>query len=294
MLTNPQRKTEFPRFATVACQGAEGANSQTAASAIFENPDIMYMRTFDGVFRAVNSGLCRYGILPVENSSAGTVTDVYDLMREYKFYIVRSVKIPVPHALLAKKKIGIERITEIFTHEQAARQCGKFLEQNPHLKLNLYANTAAAARLVAESNRTDIAAIASESCAALYGLYVLAKNIQNYKRNYTRFVCISKECEIYDGADKISLMLSLEHKPGSLYEVIKEFAGLGLNLTKLESRPLADTDFEFMFYFDLQANIESLATASLITRLSQNTKHFLFLGNYEDLPEKAVLTQGKS
>ena len=243
----------------------------------------MYMRTFDGVFRAVDSGLCRYGILPLENSNAGSVTDVYDLMKTYQFYIVRSVKVAISHVLLQKTKTSIEKIKEIYTHEQAARQCSRFLEQNDRIKINLSANTAAAAQFVAESDRSDIAAIASENCVKLYNLAVSARNVQNNNNNYTRFICISKECEILDNADRISLMLSLEHKAGSLYEVIKQFADSHLNLIKLESRPIADTDFEFMFYFDVQANIENKDAQNVLIRLNENVRQFVFLGNYREI-----------
>jgi chorismate mutase/prephenate dehydratase len=243
----------------------------------------MYMRTFDGVFRAVDKGLCQYGILPLENSNAGSVTAVYDLMKTHNFYISRSVKVPISHTLLANKKLNIESIKEIYTHEQAAAQCSKFIEENPHIKLNICGNTAAAAQLVAESGRDDIAAIASENCSELYNLVVSTKSVQNNKNNYTRFICISKQCEIYDGADKISLMLALEHKTGALYEIIRQFAELRLNLTKLESRPVPDTDFEFMFYFDFQANIENENVNNLLLELNGNTSKFVFLGNYMEI-----------
>jgi len=277
------RKSDLRKTAVIACQGVEGSYSQTAANAIFEQPDIMYMRTFDGVFRAVNNGLCQYGILPVENSNAGSVTDVYDLMKIYSFYIVRSVKISIFHTLLAKEKMRVENIKEIYTHEQAVRQCSKFLEQNSHIKINICANTATAAQFVAGSDRADIAAIASGDCAQLYSLAVLGKNIQNNNNNYTRFICISKECEVFDNSDKISLMITLNHKPGALYRVIEQFAKLQLNLTKLESRPIADTDFEFMFYFDLNASVENEDVYNLLLRLKQSTRHFAFLGNYREI-----------
>jgi len=277
------RKTEFQKTAVIACQGVKGAYSQIAANTMFESPDIMYMRTFDGVFRAVDTGLCRYGMLPIENSNAGSVTDVYDLMKAYNFYIVRSIKLPVSHLLLAKEKISAENIKEVYTHEQAAKQCSKFLEQNSGIKVNICANTAAAAQFVAEDSRTDIAAIASENCIELYNLTALVKNVQNNENNYTRFICISKECEIYDNSDKISLMLTLEHKAGALYEVIKQFAEHGLNLTKLESRPIAGTDFEFMFYFDIQANIEDMDVYNLLLELQESTHDLIFLGNYREI-----------
>jgi len=243
----------------------------------------MYMLTFDGVFRAVNNGLCRYGILPLENSNAGSVTDVYDLMKTHKFFIIRSVKVSISHMLLQKTKTSADKIKEIYTHEQAARQCSGFLEQNDHIKINLCANTAAAAQLVAGSERNDIAAIASENCVRLYNLTASSKNIQNNNNNYTRFICISKECEIFDNADKISIMLSLENKAGALYEIIKQFAERQINLIKLESRPIAGTDFEFMFYFDFQANIENTEVYDLLLQLKETAKQLVFLGNYSEM-----------
>jgi len=277
------KKSQLQETASISCQGVEGAYSQIAANALFKQPDIMYMRTFDGVFRAVNNGLCKYGVLPLENSNAGSVTDVYDLMKTHKFFIVRSVKVSISHMLLQKTKTSVEKIKEIYTHEQAARQCSRFLEQNSHIKINLCANTAAAAQLVAGSERTDIAAIASENCVQLYNLTASSKNIQNNNNNYTRFICISKDCEIFDNSDKISLMLSLENKAGALYEVIKQFAECKLNLIKLESRPIADTDFEFMFYFDVQANIENEGVYDLLLRLKDSAKQLIFLGNYSEI-----------
>ncbi|MCL2220472.1 MAG: bifunctional chorismate mutase/prephenate dehydratase [Chitinispirillia bacterium] len=276
-------KPELPASAIVACQGVEGAYSQIAASAAFAQPDIMYMRTFDGVFRAVDKGLCQYGMLPVENSNAGTVADVYDLMKVYNFYIVRGVKVSISHMLLSKEKLSAEKIKAVYSHEQAVKQCSRFLEENPHIKVNYCANTAAAARMVAESADKGIAAIASESCARLYGLTVSARNVQNNDNNYTRFICISKECEIFANSDKISLMITLEHKAGSLYETIKHFAGLGLNLTKLESRPIAGTDFEFMFYFDFQASITDTDVYNLLLRLEKEARQIVFLGNYREI-----------
>jgi len=279
------RIPELPKSASVACQGIEGAYSQMAANALFVQPDITYVRTFDGVFSAVDKGLCRYGVLPLENSNAGSVASVYDLMKAYDFYIVRSVKLTIAHRLLANEKTAIENIKEIFTHEQAAAQCSKFIEDNPRIKFTPCDNTAIAAKLVAESGKKKRAAIASENCAALYGLKILAKNVENNKHNYTRFICISKKCEICDNSDKISLMLALEHKAGALYEVIARFAEYKINLTKIESRPIADTDFEFMFYFDMDANIETGGIYDLLESLRQTTRHFVFLGNYSEITQ---------
>jgi len=285
------RKDEFPKSALIACQGVKGAYSQVATNILFEEPEIMYMRTFDGVCRAVDAGLCQYGVLPIENSNSGSITDVYDLAKKYNFFIVRAVKISIRHMLLGNEKIALDDIAEIYTHEQAAKQCSALIEKLPEAKLHMCENTAKAAQLVAESGRSDIVAIASENCAELYGLTIIEEDIQNNSNNYTRFICISKKCEIYGNPDKISLMLTVEHKSGTLFEVIKQFADLELNLVKLESRPLPDTNFDFMFYFDVQANIDDCKVHELLTRLNMCTKSLVFLGNYNeiDCPDTARL-----
>lgn len=273
----------FPAKARVACQGVEGAYSQQACDKVFSIPDVLYCSQFEGVFQAVQSGLCQYGILPIENSSAGSVTSVYDLMRRYHFYIVRSVRLKIDHTLLANAGTTMDTIKEVVSHEQALNQCSEFFRDHPDIKATVFKNTAGAARYVAESGRTDIAAIASMNCAELYGLRAVASNIQDTDNNYTRFICISKNLEIYPGANKISLMLTTPHRPGSLYAQMAKFAALGLNLTKLESRPILGKDFEFMFYFDIDASIYAPETITLLSWLQRDLQTFVFLGSYSEI-----------
>lgn len=267
--------------AVVACQGVEGAYSQHACDKMFAYPSIMYFSGFEDVFKAVDTGLCRYGILPVENSSAGSVNQVYDLMSKYNFYITHSLKLCIEHKLLANSGTSISAIKEIYSHEQALNQCSAFINELG-VKVHKCKNTAEAAKLVAESGRTDIAAIGSKDCAELYGLRVLSGNIQNTQNNYTRFICISKTPEIYPGAKKTSLMLTVQHKPGSLYNIIARFAALGLNLTKLESRPISGSNFEFMFYFDIDASVYSPEFREIIADLENDCETFTYLGSYTE------------
>ena len=267
--------------AVVACQGVEGAYSQHACDKMFAYPSIMYFSGFEDVFKAVDTGLCRYGILPVENSSAGSVNQVYDLMSKYNFYITHSLKLCIEHKLLANSGTSISAIKEIYSHDQALNQCSAFINELG-VKVHKCKNTAEAAKLVAESGRTDIAAIGSKDCAELYGLRVLSGNIQNTQNNYTRFICISKTPEIYPGAKKTSLMLTVQHKPGSLYNIIARFAALGLNLTKLESRPISGSNFEFMFYFDIDASVYSPEFRELIADLENDCETFTYLGSYTE------------
>lgn len=272
---------ERPSRAVVACQGVEGAYSQHACDKMFAYPDIMYFSGFEDVFKAVDSGLCNYGILPVENSSAGSVNQVYDLMSKYKFYIVHSLKLCIEHKLLANSGASISSIKEICSHEQALNQCSEFIRKLG-IKTRVCKNTAEAAKIVSESGRTDIAAIGSKDCAELYGLQILSGNMQNTQNNYTRFICISKEPEIYPGAKKTSLMLTIPHTPGSLYNIIARFAARGLNLTKLESRPITGSNFEFMFYFDIDASVYSPEFKELIAELENDCEEFTYLGSYTE------------
>lgn len=272
----------FPKSATVACQGIEGANSMAACEKLFERPSIVYFNTFEGVFSAVEQGLCQYGILPIENSLRGSVIANYDLMSKHHFYIVNSVKIKINHCLMAKPGTKKGDIKTIYSHEQALGQCSEMLA-NMNVKVIPCENTAVAARMVSESEDSSVAALSSKQCAELYQLEILEENTQNNENNYTKFICISKKLEIYPGAKKISLMMTLPHKPGSLYEMMAKFSALGINLTKLESRPMPNKDFEFMFYFDLDISVYDQAVFNLFAQLEHGTEQFEFMGCYTEV-----------
>ena len=273
----------FPQRAVVACQGVTGSYSQEACEKIFKMPQIFFLKNFNGVFSAIESGLCQYGILPLENSTAGSVNQIYDLMMKHNFYIVKSVRLKIDHSLLAKKGVRRENIKEIVSHEQAIMQCDDFLKNFPHAKITVCENTAAAAKLVAESDRNDIAALASHSCSSLYNLECLEENVQDNKNNYTRFICISKKLEIFPGADRTSLMLVTAHKPGSLYNVLARFNALGINLVKLESRPIPERDFKYMFYFDITSEVYSEEFIRLMNQLQDLSSECTYLGSYTEV-----------
>ncbi|MDO5123288.1 MAG: prephenate dehydratase domain-containing protein [Eubacteriales bacterium] len=272
----------FPERAVVACQGTEGAYSQQACEKIFKLPQIMYMGSFEAVFKAVDMGLCKYGILPLENSTAGSVNMVYDLMSQYKFYIVRSVRCRINHALMSMGS-DFSQIKEIWSHEQSIAQCSQFLNEHKDIKVVAYENNAVAAKAAAESGRKDVAVIASADCAGLYGMKVLRRNIKDNAANDTRFICISKNLEVYPGADRTSIKLTLPHRPGSLYHILARFYASGVNLVKLESRPLPGSDFEFMFYFDVSESVYSPSLASLLCELESEVEDFEYLGSYTEL-----------
>ena len=274
----------FPERALVACQGVEGAYSQIAAERLFRSPNIMFFSSWEKIFSAIEAGLCRYAVLPIENSTAGSVKKIYDLMINHRFRIVRSVRIKIDHNLLSKKGTQLSDIREIVSHEQAISQCAGFLASlGPNVKITRVANTAVAAQMVAESNRTDLASLSSRSCAEQYGLSVLCSAVQDNGNNHTRFICITNATEIYPGADRTSLMVVTPHKPGALYRLLSRFNALGINLLKLESRPIPDRDFEFMFYFDLEAPVYSEKLAQLLSELEQECDEFTYLGSYSEV-----------
>ena len=273
----------FPQASMVACQGVEGAYSQIACEKMFKSPLIMYFKNFDGVFNAIEQGLCQYGILPIENSTAGSVKKVYDLMIHHNFSIVRTFRMKIDHNLIAKPGTKLSEIKEIYSHEQAINQCSNFLKGLPGVQVITVENTAVAANMVAQSDRTVVAAISSHTCEELYGLKSLADSIQDEGNNRTRFICISKNLEIYPGSDKTSIMMILSHKPGALYKALARMYVLGINVIKLESRPIPDKDFEFMFYFDLETSIYSEEFVQLMCELDDFCEEFKYLGSYTEV-----------
>ena len=272
----------LPEHALVACQGTEGAYGQQACERLFPYPDILYFDSFDGVFSAVEKGMCQYGILPIENSTAGSVTQVYDLMEKHHFYIVGAHKLRIDHRLMRRDGGSTAPITEVVSHEQALRQCSRFLEAHPGIKATVMENTAVAAEFVAHSDRDDLAVIASRACADLYGLSVVNDDVSNQASNFTRFICISRKLEIYPQARKISLMLNLAHEPGALNAVVSRLAIAGVNLLKLESRPLPGREFEFRFFFDMAASAADPDVVRLLGELESHSEHFTFLGCYDE------------
>ena len=273
--------SEMPEAPRVACQGVEGAYSQIAAHKLFPNGGITYVKSFEDVFAAIEQGSCDYGMLPVENSTAGTVTAVYELMKQYRFYIVGAIKLKVEHVLLGQPSVRIENLTEIVSHEQALNQCSEYIKRSG-IKSTVCENTAVAAKRVAQARSPYLAAISSEDCAELYSLNVLERGIANSPYNYTRFICISKQLEIYEGASKISVVMNAPNRPGALYAMLGDFANLELNLTKLESRPIAGTDFEYMFFLDLEGSVRDDRVLGLIERLTEDGC-MTFLGNYTQI-----------
>lgn len=273
----------FPQTGMVACQGVEGANSQVACDRLFPRGNIVYVKSFGAVVSAVESGLCKFGVLPIENSSNGSVRAVYQLLQEHDLSVVRSTRLCIRHELLALPGTRLEDITEIYSHEQAIGQCSKFLGGLKDVKVVPCGNTAAAAKQVAESGNPRAAAISSHPCAALYGLECVNGNIQDSDNNYTRFICVTKDPVIYAGANKISLIIALDNRPGALYEVLSKLAALDIDMTKLESCPVAGSDFEFIFFLELEASVKDPSVRACLEEMERSCAQFQFLGNYAEV-----------
>jgi len=271
--------------AAIACQGVEGAYSEEAAKAIFPDSPIVFYKQFENVFEAVNQGKAKFGIIPVENSTAGSVHEAYDLIMKYRFYVVGSYNLKVEHCLCAKPNVKFEKIENVYSHPQALSQCSAFIKNFDFTGIN-FSNTAAAAKYVSQSDKNNIAAICSEQAAKKYGLQVLRKSIQNVTNNTTRFIVISKKLVIDEDAHKISLIFSAPHTTGSLYRVLGRFAMTGLNLTKLESRPVANGKFDYLFYADVLGNVNDEQTMDLLCALYDELDELTFLGNYHEICEK--------
>ena len=272
----------FPVSASVACQGVEGANSSSAAAKLFPMCDVTYFRTFEGVFGAVESGLCTYGVLPIDNSTTGSVIEVYDLMKQHRFHIVKSVRLKIDHCLAAVRGAKLDDIKTVVSHPQALQQCGDYLRRLK-VETRIGDNTAVSAKQLAACGDKTTAVLCSEACAKQYGLDVLEYSVQDNKANYTRFICIGRKLEVFSGSTKISVSTTLDHRPGSLVKTLSRFAALGLDLTKIESRPLADKPFRFCFYLDFDGDVLDDKIISLIAELESQSDGFLFLGSYREV-----------
>lgn len=273
----------FPRQANVACQGVEGAYQQIAVDRMFRRHSLTYYSTFEQVFDAVEKGQADFGVLPIENSTAGSVNHVYDLMMRHDFHIVRSCRLRISHNLLVKPGTRKEDVRIVYSHQQAINQCADYISTIPNCSVHVCENTAKAASIVANSERTDVAALASRSCAKLYDLEIAEADIQDNQSNYTRFACITKDLTIYPGADRSSLMVVVNHEPGALYNVLARFYALDINLIKLESRPIPGRDFEFMFYFDIECPAAAPEFLILMDSLAEVCEEFRYLGSYSEV-----------
>ena len=275
----------FPQTGMVACQGVEGANSQVACDRILPRGNIVYVKSFSAVVAAVESGFCKFGVLPIENSSNGSVRSVYSLLQEHNLSVVRSARLCIRHELLALPGVKMEDITEIYSHEQAIGQCGKFLNGLNSVKVIPCGNTAAAAKMVAENPSAELGCICSEECAEMHGLNIIRKQIASDPDNCTRFICIARNVEVYDGADTVAVSLSIPNISGALYRLLTKFAVNGFSMTKIQSKPLPldvrkNFPEDYMFYIEFTGSIGDTKVRKLLRNLEDELNYFKFHGNF--------------
>lgn len=241
--------------------------------------NILGFPEFKDIFSALNDNYIRYGVLPIENSSTGSITEVYDLLRNYGFYIIGEKCIKINHNLLGIKGTKLDDIEEVYSHSQALMQSKEFLEKN---KWNLipYFSTAKSAKYISEMGCINKACIASKKAAKLYGLDILKENINYNKKNYTRFIIVGRKLNIDKNSDKISIVFSLEHKVGSLFNILKYFKENNLNMTKIESRPKVNSPWQYYFYIDFCGNLCNYNEQKVVEKIRNECKYFKLLGNY--------------
>ena len=267
--------------AKIVFQGIEGAYTELALKQYFgENADSYHVDTWRDAMEALKNGEADYAVLPIENSSAGIVSENYDLMVEYDNYIVGEQIIRIDHALLGLPEAEIEDITDIYSHPQALMQCSKYLEDNRNWEKHSMKNTAMSAQKIKEDGQISKAAIASVLTADIYGLKVLDKAIQNNKNNYTKFIIVTNQKIFEKKANKISLSFEIPHKSGSLYHKLSHFIYNGINMNKIESRPVQGKAWEYRFFVDIEGNLNDAAVQNALKGLEEETIRLKVLGNY--------------
>lgn len=266
---------------TVVFQGVAGANSETALMKIFgADCKRINVMTFGETLEAVEKGEADYAVLPLENSSTGSISGVYDLLETRDFYIVGEVDVPIEHCLVSLPDAELSDIETVYSHEQGYLQCKEFFKSYPKIEFQAYYNTALAAKLIAGMGDKSNAAISDPRCASLYGLKILADDISTSHNNVTRFAAVAKRGVLNEGCGKISVLFTLPNESGALSHILSEFSINDLNLVKIESRPRRDRNFEYMFFVDFEGNLLDEKVQRVMDTLAESTSYLKILGNY--------------
>lgn len=265
----------------IVFQGTEGAYSQAAMEKYFgKNINSFHVQTFRDAMEAIEEGSADFAVLPIENSSAGAVSEVYDLLVEFENYIVGEVILPIQHTLAGLPGTKLEDIERVYSHPQALMQSAKFLDEYREWQQISVANTAVAAKKVLEDNVKTKAAICSEYAADYYGLEVLVDQINHSDNNSTRFIVVTNQKIFLKDASKISICFEVSHESGSLYHMLSHFIYNDLNMTKIESRPIEGQNWEYRFFVDFDGNMAEPAVKNAIRGLREEAKSLKILGNY--------------
>lgn len=268
--------------AKIACQGTAGAYSEAACKKLFGDKPAVFYHEFEDVFNAVESGEADYGILPLENSTIGTISETYSLMSKHSFNICSLVRVEITHCLAAAECAALETVKRVYSKEEALSQCSEYIK-NHGLARREYANTALSAEYVKEKNTPEAACICSRACAEMYGLKILDDRIADAYPNYTRFICFSKDYIAPEDADTISVCMTVPNTPGSLYRMLTKFSIAGLNLTKIESKNIAGSDFEVLFYLDFKGSCSDEKVVALLHDFENEMTFFRFLGSFKEV-----------
>ncbi|MBO4987230.1 MAG: prephenate dehydratase [Lachnospiraceae bacterium] len=265
----------------VVFQGADGAYSQAAMHTYFgEDIDSFHVETFRDAMGAIEEGRADFAVLPIENSTAGIVSEIYDLLVEYENYIVGEQVIPIQHCLLTVPGASIEDIEVVYSHPQSLMQSSRFLAEHSSWKQISMQNNAFATSKVADDKDVHQAAIASEFAGKLYGLQVTQKGIQNDKNNSTRFIIVTNQKIFRKDAGKVSICFEVAHESGSLYHALSHFIYNHLNVSKIESRPIENRNWEYRFFLDFDGNLSDSAVKNALRGLREETYNLKILGNY--------------
>lgn len=277
-----ERVRELPTEGVrVVYQGVEGAYQHAATLQYFgEHVDAYHVQTFEDAMQEVRDGHADYAVLPIENSSAGAVSDNYDLLTKYQNYIVAEIFLPVSHALLARPEAELSDIKTVYSHPQALMQSSVYLNAQRDWRQISVLNTAAAAKKVADEGDKTQAAVASEIAGKLYGLKVLQPSIQNSKNNVTRFIVLSRKAVFQEGASKVSICFELPHRSGTLYNMLGHIIFNGVNMVKIESRPIPGRNWEYRFFIDMEGNLEDAAIRNTLLGIRAEAQKLRILGNY--------------
>ena len=267
----------------IACQGSSGAYSEAACIKLFgENKPIRFMTNFKDVVGLVESGRADYGLLPLENSTVGSIEETYNLMASHDFYINNVVRVEITHCFAVKPETDPADVVKVFSKKEALAQCTNFIRSKGFEAVE-YANTALAAEMVKNSADNTIGCICSKRCAEMNGLKIIEEHAADAYPNYTRFICFSKHFSVPENADTISVSFSVPHTPGGLYRVLTKFAVNGLNMKKIVNKTLAGKDFEAVIFLDFDGSYENRKVAAFLDDLKTGLKYFKFLGNFSEI-----------
>ena len=266
--------------ARVVYQGAEGSYSQAAMRKFFgENVNAFHVETFRDAMSAIDEGSADFAVLPIENSTAGIVNEIYDLLVEFENYIVGEQVIPIEHCLLALPGTKMEEIKRVYSHPQSLMQSARYLSEHDWQQISMQNNAFAALKVAKEKDKTQ-AAIASEYAGETYGLEILEKGINDSDSNSTRFIIVTNQKIFRKNANKISLCLEIPHQSGSLYHILSHFIYNGINMNKIESRPVQGKAWEYRFFVDIEGNLNDAAVQNALRGLTEETIRLKILGNY--------------